>query len=115
MVYGQEFYDIAISYVIYALHIGQKLITVLHDHQFIVADQTFFFILDSRADTGIVPDCPLVGTAQDDGFVFPVLVEGVGNLFDKVSAADTLNIVIAVHVKFQFLYRKEVSSRLIIL
>ena len=114
MVYGQEFYDVAIGNIIYALHVIQELITVLHDHQFIVADQTLFFILDSRADTGIVPDCPLVGTAQDDGFVFPVLVEGVGNLFDKVSAADTLDIVITFHVKFQFLYRKEVSSRLVI-
>ena len=45
---------VSVGYVIHSLDAFKELITVLHNHQLVVAHQTFFLELDCRTHTQII-------------------------------------------------------------
>ena len=81
-----QFADIAVGNVVRSFQLVGKVVAVLDDHEFVLADEALLAELHLRADTRVVAVRPLVGSAKDHRFVFAVTAIGIGKGLDQLTA-----------------------------
>ena len=95
----QQFGYISVCNIIHPLNILHKLITVLHNHQLIITDKPFLLELDSRADTEIILDGPLVRATENYSLILTIIRISISYLLYQIAARDTFDIIKSIHLQ----------------